>query len=88
MDRCWLQGALGDALHALSCAAGYNIRWLLRAIVRLGLGALFCALSALISYAVAALNRLAAGPGAAVSASRLRQPAALAFTPPAIGGAG
>ena len=36
MDRCWLQGALGDALHALSCAAGYNIRWLLRAIARLG----------------------------------------------------
>ena len=21
MDRCWLQGAIGDALHALSCAA-------------------------------------------------------------------
>lgn len=37
MDRCRLQGAVGDALHALSCAAGYNIRWLLRAIVRLGL---------------------------------------------------
>lgn len=36
MDRCWLQGALGDALHALSCAAGYNIRWLLRAIARVG----------------------------------------------------
>ena len=32
MDRCWLQGALGDALHAISCAAGYNLRWLLRAI--------------------------------------------------------
>ncbi len=41
MDRCWLQGALGDALHALSCAAGYNIRWLLRAIVRLGLKVAF-----------------------------------------------
>ena len=41
MDRCWLQGAMGDALHALSCAAGYNIRWLLRAIVRLGLGGAF-----------------------------------------------
>jgi len=41
MDRCWLQGALGDALHALSCAAGYNIRWLLRAIVRLGLKVVF-----------------------------------------------
>lgn len=36
MDRCWLPGSVGDALHALSCAAGYNIRWLLRAIVRLG----------------------------------------------------
>jgi transposase, IS5 family len=32
MQRCWLKGTLGDALHALSCAAGYNIRWLLRAI--------------------------------------------------------
>jgi IS5 family transposase len=32
MDRCWLQGAVGDALHALSCAAGYNLRWLLRAL--------------------------------------------------------
>ena len=41
MDRCWLQGALGDALHAISCAAGYNLRWLLRAIARLGLGLLF-----------------------------------------------
>jgi IS5 family transposase len=41
MDRCWLQGTLGDALHAISCAAGYNLRWLLRAIVRLGLGSLF-----------------------------------------------
>jgi IS5 family transposase len=41
MDRCWLQGALGDALHSLSCAAGYNLRWLLRAIARLGIEALF-----------------------------------------------
>ena len=41
MDRCWLQGALGDALHARSWAAGYNIRWLLRAIVRLRLKVVF-----------------------------------------------
>lgn len=41
MDRCWLQGALGDALHAVSCAAGYNVRWLLRAIARLGIGPAF-----------------------------------------------
>jgi transposase, IS5 family len=32
MDRCWLQGTVGDALHAISCAAGFNLRWLLRAI--------------------------------------------------------
>jgi hypothetical protein len=31
-------GALGDALHAISCATGYNLRWLLRAISRLGIG--------------------------------------------------
>jgi IS5 family transposase len=41
MDRCWMKGALGDALHALCCAAGYNIRWLLRAIARGGLAASF-----------------------------------------------
>ena len=46
MDRCWLQGALGDALHALSCAAGYNIRWLLRAIARLGPKLIFLRLCA------------------------------------------
>ena len=48
MDRCWLQGAVGDALHALSCAAGFNIRWLLRAITRLGLKGAFCALFAVV----------------------------------------
>jgi IS5 family transposase len=41
MERCWLQGALGDALHTISCAAGYNLRWLMRAITRLGLGPAF-----------------------------------------------
>jgi IS5 family transposase len=40
MDRCRLQGASGDALHAVLCAAGYNLRWLLWAMVRLGLKAL------------------------------------------------
>jgi len=64
MDRCWLQGAVGDALHALSCAAGYNIRWLLRAIVRLGLGGLFYALSAVIAYAASLLQPLPAWPRA------------------------
>lgn len=26
MERCWLKGAAGDALHAVLCAAGYNLR--------------------------------------------------------------
>jgi hypothetical protein len=43
MSRCWLQGSLGDALHAVLCAAGYNLRWLLRAIARKALKGIFCA---------------------------------------------
>ena len=41
MIRCYLKGSIGDALHAMSCAAGYNIRWLMRAIMHLGLRGLF-----------------------------------------------
>ena len=33
MGRCWLKGAQGDALNAVLAAVGYNLRWLLRAIV-------------------------------------------------------
>lgn len=36
MDRCHLKGESGDRLHAVLCAAGYNIRWLLRMIARKG----------------------------------------------------
>ena len=46
MDRCHLKGSEGDALHAVLCAAGYNIRWLLRMIVKKGLGLLLCLLQA------------------------------------------
>lgn len=41
MRRCWLKGQTGDAVHAVLCATGYNLRWLLRAIVRLGLKAFY-----------------------------------------------
>jgi transposase, IS5 family len=41
MIHCYLKGSVGDSLNAISCAAGYNIRWLLRAIMRLGLKGLF-----------------------------------------------
>lgn len=46
MNRCSLGGASGDALHPVLCAAGYNIRWLLRAIARKGLKALLAAITA------------------------------------------
>jgi len=32
MSRCWLKGAVGDAINAVLSAAGYNLRWLLRAV--------------------------------------------------------
>jgi IS5 family transposase len=44
MDRCHHKGSEGDALHAVLCAKGYNIRWLLRMIVMKGLGLLLCLL--------------------------------------------
>ncbi len=36
MDRCHLQGEQGDRMHAVLCAAGYNIKWLLRMIAKKG----------------------------------------------------
>ncbi len=41
MGRCHLKGELGDRLHAVLCAAGYNIKWLLRRIARKGVGFLW-----------------------------------------------
>jgi transposase, IS5 family len=38
MSRCHLEGPVGDSLHAVLCAAGFNIRWLLRMIVKKGIG--------------------------------------------------
>ena len=62
MDRCWLQGALGDALHSISCAAGYNLRWLLRAIARLGIVALFLRLLLAASQQPRAIGAIHATP--------------------------
>lgn len=41
MRRGWLKDATSDALLAVLCAAGYNLRWLLRAIARLGIQLLY-----------------------------------------------
>lgn len=60
MNRCWLPGATGDAIHAVLCAAGYNLRWLLRAIAQRGITPLFLCLWAWWcqeSAAVAAMRR-------------------------------
>lgn len=67
MDRCWLQGALGDALHALSCAAGYNIRWLLRAIARLGPKLVFLRPMIVAAMARLGLGSLPASPPVALA---------------------
>ena len=70
MDRCWLQGTLGDALHTIGCAAGYNLRWLLRAVARLGLGAAFLRLLRTALWRASALAALACdclSPGTGVS---------------------
>lgn len=29
LDRNWLKGALGDAMHAVMCGAGHNLRMIL-----------------------------------------------------------
>lgn len=62
MDRCWLGGSSGDALHAVLCAAGFNIRRLLRAITAKGLAALLLALSAWALYAARIGNVLRIAP--------------------------
>ncbi len=55
MNRCWLNGATGDALHTVLCAAGFNLRWLLRAIACGRIKPLFCALIERILYDMRAL---------------------------------
>lgn len=51
MRRNWLKGEIGDAVHPILCAAGFNLRWLLRAIARLGIRGLFFVLTLLTGMA-------------------------------------
>jgi transposase, IS5 family len=37
LDRCYLKDQTGDAIHAVLCAAGYNIKWLMRMILQKGI---------------------------------------------------
>ncbi len=50
MDRCWLAGSIGDALHTMLCAAGYNLRWLMRAVARLGLKGFFALIALILCF--------------------------------------
>jgi IS5 family transposase len=61
MGRCHLKGALGDKLHAVLCAAGYNIRWLLRMISKKGLRAFLRVLRAMREMVVGDMQRLPVG---------------------------
>jgi transposase, IS5 family len=61
MDRCWLKGSLGDALHTISCAAGYNLRWLLRAIAKLSIGPAFLCLLQMVLLPAMALKSAQTG---------------------------
>ena len=69
LDRCWLKGTVGDALHAISCAAGYNLRWLMRAIAKLGIGPAFLCLLQMVL--VAAMATMAATTGLSGRGRRL-----------------
>jgi len=64
MDRCWLGGSSGDALHAVLCAAGFNIRWLLRAITAKGLTALLLVFLHVALYAACIAKMLQIAPRA------------------------
>jgi len=62
MNRCYLPGALGDMLNALCSAVGYNLPWLMRAVVRLKLPVAFLRL-------VRATAKIACGPCSSVLAA-------------------
>jgi IS5 family transposase len=51
MNRCHLGGSLGDVLHTVLCAVGYNLRWLMRAVLRLGLTGFFALCVLVVSLA-------------------------------------
>lgn len=70
MDPCWLKGALGDALHNISCAAGYNLRWLLHAIAKLGIAPAFLCLLQMVLLPAMALRLGQTGSSRAQFAAR------------------
>lgn len=57
LGKNWLKGADGDALHALLCGAGHNLRMILR-----HLRVLYCAVLGVIAMAASQLWKLLTSP--------------------------
>ena len=51
LDRNWFKGSLGDAMHALLCGAGHNLRMILA-----HLRVLYCALIGDVAFAIMLLT--------------------------------
>lgn len=62
---------MGDRLHALLCAAGYNLRWLLRMIAKKGLRAVLWLLPVRLRSALLAVLHSGATPLRPAAALRL-----------------
>ena len=58
LDRCHLKGEMGDRIHTVLCAAGFNLRWLMRNLVRQSKRAFLGLLKALAQVANNALRAL------------------------------
>jgi IS5 family transposase len=63
MNYCWFKGSDGDALRAVLCSAGFDTRWLLRAIARLGLRGLLLAPNVLVLWRRLAVDAAPAASG-------------------------
>jgi IS5 family transposase len=72
LGKNWLQGADGDALHALLCGAGHNLRMILR-----HLRVFYCALIRLFAMALLQAADMATGTGPSRAAISNRSPLAL-----------
>ena len=74
MPRCWLAGSSGDALHAVLCARGYSLRWLMRAVLRGRIRPFFAALIALIAWWAALVHGARLKPGRSESTAAIAMP--------------
>jgi transposase, IS5 family len=58
LNRNWLKGALGDAMHAVLCGAGHNLRMILA-----HLRVFYCALIGQLALALMIVTTTSRSPG-------------------------